>query len=206
MYKYVALVYSKQLIGRCTFSTQDFFFFFQILQPKIRASSPSCKWTVYIPHAVCWGVLYGRDVTSKTFSLLWCRREILRHSFYRGMVRHAGRKSRPGFTGLLLVYAWLNMKNITTVQCVVGFFFSYSPGSLFHCCSAEKLHYRKETSWLDSWVRLSPTYPNHSPIRLKWLNYNYLWSRTFPLSCFFSPCIIKHILHPFIGSSSMWPT
>lgn len=86
------------------------------------------------------------------------------------------------------------------------FFFSYSPGSLCHCCSAEKLHDRKETSWLDSWVRLSPTYPNHSPIRLKWLNYNYLWSRTFPLSCFFSPCIIKQILDPFIGSSNMWPT
>lgn len=33
---------------------------------------------------------------------------------------------------------------------VCGWVFSYLPGSLVHCCSAEKLHYRKETSWLDS--------------------------------------------------------
>lgn len=34
MYRYVALVYSKQLIGRCTFSTQDFFFFFKSFNLK----------------------------------------------------------------------------------------------------------------------------------------------------------------------------
>lgn len=34
------------------------------------------------------------------------------------------------------------------------------------------------------------TYLNHSPIRLKWRNY----------------IIIKDILNPFIGCSSMWPT
>lgn len=111
--------------------------------------------------------------------------------FCWGMVRQSGGKSRSGFTGLLLVYGWLNMKNITTVQYVVGgFFFHYSSGSLVHCCPAEKTIPQERNLMARLLSSAFTTYMYHSPIRLKWLNCNYLWGRTFPLPCFFSPCII----------------
>lgn len=126
----------------------------------------------------------SRDFTSKILWQLWCR------TVYQGMVRHAVGKSRSGFPGLRLVYGWLNMKNIMTVV-----FFSYSRVHWFivavltNCTTGRKPHGSALTTCL----------------RLKWQNYNYLWSSTFSLSCFFSVCVIKHIVDPLIGSSTMWP-